>query len=404
MTWSRGCEIFRSFSFHDDNEAVACALFTTFRRGRHTSTESSYKGKEKERQDVQHSEAFGPFHTAHTAHWGQANISSSDKGTWLERALVIVLQTKAYIYFPSGDDLVIHLPFTVEKAWPLSTGGIMVQRALERREIRRLERIQRSTSVLRGMDVGSTSILDSLDDLEDDAEELPIVWTLTNPFEEFKMVTEDGMEDRPAIPSSWNMLHAGDDFCPLIVAHDPDANLICFYAPKSSPSRRIDGLQSVRTMRPEELLRQPEVRGPRPSLGRVGSFAKKDRRQSGKIDPLERTTRRAPRLSRNAATDKESPLGGATGDLHAALDPPPFAVTVNQPPGRRIVSGASSIADKGDRRGSGAFMREDMGGGLHAIREKDLRETTMLMGLERHQEADRSEIVLSKIASCPAPP
>lgn len=420
VTWSRGCEIYRQFSFEDDKEDVAYALFTPFRRGRDQPTSASYKGKEKERQDAVHAETFGPFHTAHSAHWGQATASLSDRASRLERALMIFLQTKAYIYFPSGEDIIVHLPFGIEKAWPLSTGGVMVQRALEKRELRRLDRKGRATSLLRGMevDVGSTSILDGLVDLEDEAEDLPRVWTLSHPFEEFKMVTEAGLDERPAIPTGWNLLYVGDDTCPLVVAHDPDANELHFYRPRNSGmfSAETRPVQSARTMRPEEILRPRESlgRGPRPSLGRnPGSFApsKNDRRQSGKADPLERTTRRAPRLSRSAVAEKEPPPSSATGELHATLDPPPFAVTVNQLPnqGRRVISGASSITvDKSDRRGSGAFMREDMHamdkGGLYALAEKDLRETTMLMGLERQEQTVKSEIVFEKITSWAAPP
>lgn len=332
---------------------------------------------------------------------------------------MIFLQTKAYIYFPSGEDLIVHLPFVVEKAWPLSTRGIMVQRALEKRELRRLARQTKACSVLRGMevDVGSTSILDSLVDLDDETEDLPRIWTLSNPFEEFKMVTEAGLDERPAIPASWNWLYVGDDLCPIVVAHDPDANELHFYRPRTMSTTSLEPrpVQSARTMRPEEVLRPRESlgRGPRPSLSRnTGSFApaKNDRRQSGKADPLERTTRRAPRLSRSGLAEKEPPPSSATGELHATLDPPPFAVTVNQPPnkGRRVVSGASSLAaDKSDRRGSGAFMREDMHvmdkGGLYALAEKDLRETTMLMGLERQEQTVKSEIVFERITSLAAP-
>jgi anaphase-promoting complex subunit 1 len=53
-------------------------------------------------------------------------------------------------------------------------------------------------------------------------------------------------------------------------------------------------------------------------------------------------------------------------------------------------------------------MREDMHamdkGGLYALAEKDLRETTMLMGLERQEQTVKSEIVFEKITSWAAPP
>jgi anaphase-promoting complex subunit 1 len=408
VTWSRGCQIYRQYSFGHDKEDVAYAVFTHFQRGTNQVAGRFTKGKGKEEDTARLDQTFGPFHTAHTSRWGQSIPSNSVKGVRLERALMIFLQTKAYIYFPSGEDVIVHLPFIVEKAWPLSIGGVIVQRLLQKREIRRKKR--QSGSVLRGMDVdiGSTSILDNLVELEDEGEDLPRVWALEKPLDEFKMVTETASGF--SIPYSSELLLVGTEPGSPVVIYDTDRNQVVFYRRRygSSSPQTVKSPLTARTMRPEDVMRQPEPlpKSGRASLGRNPSttITRTDRRQSGIADPLERTTRRAPRLSRTAGPDKDLPAGSAAGELHATLDPPPFAVTVNQPArkGGRVVSGASSVGvDKSDRRGSGAFMREEVPvadkRGIFAIGEKDLRETTMMMGLERPAQTLKSDITLERI-------
>jgi anaphase-promoting complex subunit 1 len=321
---------------------------------------------------------------------------------------MIFLSTKAYIYFASGEEIIIHIPFVVDKAWSISTGGVIVQRKLEKRELRRQKR--HAGSVLRGMevDVGSTTILDNLIDMEDEGEDLPRVWALEKPLEEFKMITESNNGE--AIPPTCDVLFVGPEPGSPVVIYDTERNQVVIYRRTKGikPPQTHQSPLTALTMRPEDIMRPPETvpKPSRASLGRNQSLApsRNDRRQSGKADPLERTTRRAPRLSRTAVSDKDVPAGSATGELQDTLDPPPFAVAVNQPAGkgRRVVSGASSIGmDKSDRRGSGAFMREEVPvadkRGLFAIGEKDLRETTMMMGLERHSQVLQSDITLERL-------
>ena len=414
VTWSRGCQIYRQYSYAHDGEDVAYAVFTHFQRGIDQVGGRFTKGKGKEEDTARLAQTFGPFHTAHTSKWGQSMPSVSAKDSRLERALMIFLSTKAYVYFPSGEEIIIHLPFVVDRAWPLSTGGVIVQRQLQKRELRRKKR--QSGSLLRGMDldIGSTSVLDNLVDFDDEGEDLPRVWALERPLEEFKMITEAG--NGSAIPSSSELLLVGIEPGSPVVIYDTERHQVVFYrrtkgmtAPQSGQSPL-----TARTMRPEDVMRQPEPipKSGRASLGRNPSttLSRNDRRQSGKADPLERTIRRAPRLSRTAGPDKDLPADSAAGELHATLDPPPFAVTVNQAPrkGGRIVSGASSVgADKSDRRGSGAFMREELPNmdkrGLFAIGEKDLRETTMLMGLERPVQVLKSDYTLERLTWDPPP-
>ena len=68
-----------------------------------------------------------------------------------------------------------------------------------------------------------------------------------------------------------------------------------------------------------------------------------------------------------------------------------------------MTTGVGATVDAEPRRQSGAssFMREDIDAGkandggaalLHGVGDKDLRETTMMMGIERDEQGMRSEV------------
>jgi anaphase-promoting complex subunit 1 len=153
---SRGAEVYRKYTFDEEGEDVAYATFawfpipaagpSTIPLSTPTSTFSSSS-----------SETFGPFQNSQHSIWGAPVLSQSSSTTQLARCFVVFLQTRAHVYFPSGRDVIVHLPFVVDGVWPLHTGGILVQRALEKREKRRMNR---GKDVLRGMEIGNMSVLD----------------------------------------------------------------------------------------------------------------------------------------------------------------------------------------------------------------------------------------------------
>lgn len=432
---------------------------------------------------------FGPFHDSHLASWGGprplpntglsgsgSGSSSSSSSRWMDarwgrgiqRCLMVFLQRKAYIYFPSGEEVVVHLPFVVERAWSLPSpstestttartgyhrnsdadvgngrGGVMIQRRLERRELRRMQ--SRSRSVLRGMDLDphgrgnsdgyastSMSALDDLLDMEEEGDGLPRLWTLERPFEELSMVVEaEGSRLLSAIPASSTVLFAAEEPYPILVAYDNHTRQVMFYR-RRRVALEVDSEMEIpkpalttRTMRPSDILHPPDppplpstitARG-RPSLHRHGSSfapgpaAAAERRVSGRADPLDRTTRRAPRLSRGAAAAPEPTGTSATGELHATLDPPPLGVAIAAPSKSKIArpraSSGIGIGAEGfpsdNRRTSGAsaFLRQETNDrwAVHGAGERDLRETTMMMGLDKEEKAVRSEIVLERVGS-----
>ncbi|WWD19052.1 hypothetical protein CI109_103510 [Kwoniella shandongensis] len=445
VVWSKGSEVFRRYTFEQEGEDVACAAFVWFKRGgdggdqAKAGRESKQKGKESEGV-IQPTETFGPFHTSQTERWGAPRTSSSSSRTSssarLERSLVVFLQTRAHVYYSSGEDITVHLPFVIDGAWPLPIGGVLVQRALEKRELRRFGKEKRksgSGSVLKGMmDQTSMTILDDLMDLEDEsAPSLPRLYALENPFDELKMVVEgrveDGHDHHPGrltsqtnpIGAQTTILHMTRHPYPFVLAYDRQAGEVIFYrrtqlpVVPDQPPPPLD----PRTMRPEEILRPldlpapqpPAPRLPRPSLHRnTSSFGPTtDRRLSGAADPMDRTQRRAPRISRGLAQEIPVP----TDELQAALEPtpavPPPTTTKRRSRGLSSISAAATVASsaEGNRRASlaaSSFMLQDMHDphgkmALHVAAEKDLRETTMMMGLERDEIGTRSDVVFDRI-------
>jgi len=414
VIWSRGAQIFRKYSFEYEGEDVSYALFVHFKRGQ--SSSGNGKGKAVDTGDG----IFGPFHTSQKYHWGGPRVPSSTSFSTndierLQRTLIIFLRTRAHIYFPSGEDIIINIPFAVDVAWPLKEGGVVVQRALEKREIRRMKRDKQS--VLRGMDHSSVSILDDLSDMENDqAPSLPRLYTLDDPFQELKMIVEGelGAIDRQIlststpIPATSTLLYLSSSDPPMAIVHDHDEGMIIFYRHSPVPTTPVAPLPPTpgpRTMRPEDILKPPEPHTKqRPTLQRNPSsvMMTKDRRLST-ADPFDRSHRRnQPRTSRGNEVDQ-----GARNDLQEALKPTPVVQAFAAPIPKARMRGLSvvSVAGTADNRrtsGASAFLRQDVNdhinkNALHIAGDLDLRETTMMMGLEREETELRSDVVLERI-------
>ncbi|WVQ74951.1 hypothetical protein IAR50_004559 [Cryptococcus sp. DSM 104548] len=426
LLWSRGAEVYRRYTYEHEGESVGYACFAWLKTGG-SSSESSKKRKLASTTSSS-PQTFGPFHRSQHSSWGGPRSSTQKHPPLrLERTLVVFLQTRAHVYYANGSDITVHLPFTVDGAWGLPNGGILVQRELEKRELRKFGREKKRVgSVLRGMaDQTSMSILDDLMDMEDEsAPSLPRLYVLENPFDELKVVMQGQVEfgEVPAhlssthpISATCNVLLVTEDPYPFVVVHDQQAGEFIIYRRTRIPivPHQPAPPPNPRTMRPEELLRQaeltqipPQPRASRPSLHRnASSFGATtgDRKLSSATDPLDRGQRRVPRLSRGPL-----PESASTDELHAVLEPdtnlPPPTV-----PQHRRSRGMSMLphppsgpnGPEGQRRLSTAPPAAPLPipprMTLQTAVEKDLRETTMMMGLERDEVGVRSEVVLSVV-------
>ncbi|WWC63280.1 uncharacterized protein I303_105880 [Kwoniella dejecticola CBS 10117] len=443
VVWSRGSQVFRTYTYESENEEVSKAVFAWVKTGAH-SRSSSVKGKK-----VASSETFGPFHNSQHEHWGAPRLadesSSSSNLPRLERTLVVFLQSRAHVYYPSGEDVVVNLPSGVENAWSKSDteGGLIIQRALERRELRKMKREKQSSvgpSLLKGMmDNSATSILDDLVDLEDDNHPtLPRFYTLDNPFDEFRAIMEAKVENgfngeegslisqAHLVNPSTSILHACSQEYPFVLTHNPQSGEIIFYRTTKVPDKpdQVIPPPNSRTMRPEEILGPPEPpipiqqpRAGRPSLHRnpssFGPSTSADRRMSSIADPLDRTQRRAPRMSRASILGQTAHQIARTEELQATLDPAPLvahsATAKRKSRGMSMLS-SSNPTEAATRRTSASnssFVLNDLHDkhhmGLSAVAELDLRETTMMMGLERDEAGQRSDLIFDKIWSWKTP-
>ncbi len=426
VLWSRGAEVYRKYTFEHEREDVSRAAFVWFKIS-DIGQDGRSRGKVREKPQKL-SDTFGPFHHSQLAQWGAPRTSStnSTSSPSIQRTLMVILQTRAHIYFPSGEDIIVHLPFPIDGVWALPQGGCILQRALEKRELRRMGKGngQASGSMLRGINQTSASMLDDLVDLEDEnIRSLPRLYTLDRSFDEPKMIVEghvDGRDDTsarfisPPFPPSASdtILHVCRYPYPFVILYDQFKREVVLCHRISIPPLPEPPPPTARTMRPEDVLRQPDPppqpRPSRPSLHRnPSSFAStKERRISGNADPLDRTQRRAPRLSRGVERDA---LPSGTGELQAVLDPPPYiGSSITAPPKARNrtrgLSTTSAVNGESNRRTSGAsaLLRQDMTDplgkmALNVAAERDLRETTMMMGLDREEEGIRSDLVLERV-------
>ena len=273
------------------------------------------------------------------------------------------------------------------------------------------------------MDRSSRSVLDDLVDLDADAPSLPRLYSFDDPFEEVRIIVKtrsDGsLEDvmghidlsADSFDVDQSVLMVSPKIYPFVVIYDRHKGELILY--RYSWIKPVVDLASLppRSMRLEDILHQPEpppqTRPSRPSLHRNPSsfISTKERRLSGAADPLDHPQRRAPRLSRGIEYDPPT-----TGELQSVLDPTPFAMPMKTAPSpiiggkMRGLSMASRLGGEAERRksGSASVIRHEMESPIHrtaprTIGERDFRETTMMLGLEREEEGLRSDQVLQRI-------
>jgi anaphase-promoting complex subunit 1 len=425
LIWSKGVQLHRQYTFEHDEEEISYALFAHFPLETNVLSGEGGKGKQV---DIGHSDTFGPFQNSHSAIWGNSTPSPSSSTTGKRKeeglALVIFLQTRAHIYLPSGEDVRVHLPYLVEKAWSLPEGGVMVERALDKREKRRFDKSSALAGIGSRNGIGKGRRSTALDELgERDLEDehilrYPRLSVLMGPREELKAVVEGSVhvdgntyklgygED---IDSERSVLFSsGEGYPPFVILHSRKTGQIIFTrrvkVPVLKPEEEPPApALTPRTMRPSDILAPdpPPTTAtgtrPRPSLRRNPSSITTSDRRTSLADPLDRAQRRAPRLSRAALEPHTGP-----GELTRTLDPPPtMPSTISK--GRstsRVISGIGGGEEKRRESGASVLMRED----TDAVARKAwysgddgvYGETTMVMGIER-EEAVRSEVVLDWI-------
>jgi len=133
----------RTFNFESDGQPITQALFTVFS----SSPTASSQTRSQERSD----------------------LSPSLGLTTANKALVVVLKTIMHIIYVDGGSYIVHLPFPVYKIWSISI-GLLLERQLD------------STHT-------PSSPTDHSFIISESELELPRMFTLSSPLEDFGMVT-----------------------------------------------------------------------------------------------------------------------------------------------------------------------------------------------------------------------
>lgn len=416
VIWTRGIEVVRRFTFERDGQDVTSAVFAWFK------INDGGQLQEKPTQAAASSSStsdatYGPFHTSQTAEWGALRPTSRPCPAGLTRAVVVVLETRAHVFLVTGECVRVSVPFPLDGCWALTSGGLLVSRALgaTRRQGRQSNLFPRLSI---DSSMGDRSAVDSIDlRFEEEAvKDLPRLFTLTQLFGEFERVAEahidGGIGGDPAAlrlfpslsPPSFvkpciTILHVAPEPYPFVVAWDSHVGEVVVYRQARVPvtADKFEDLQKspeTRYLRPDQLMRQTEAQPaavPSTRRGRA-SLGRGERRVSGTApDPLDRTRRRASRLS----AAHELPVL-EEGDPFNEVDPFHEAAA-------KTSRSATTSVDNGRRSsvlGGGSIMREELHdyGKVLGVVAEDLRETTMVMGLDQ-DESPRSELVLEQLWS-----
>ncbi len=376
VTWTRGVDLLRRFSYSHLGQDVSCAAFAWFLTPEEAWAASNPGGSESRPapKPKPAEGTFGPFHTSEDARWMARPKRPRRNKVGLQRAVVVVLQRQMVIHFASGEKHFRQLTFRVESIWPLASGGVLLQRRVEK--VRPAPRLSLD---------GDTS-LDSLSlkleaNKERDAEK-PRLFSVTDMWDEPLKIAEAVLDGQRLVstPSflkaSVTVLLATPDPYPFVVAWDAEeGKLVVFrYAMVVEDDDKPDRRASTATgLRPHELMMQTNAR--RPST--------RGRRSSAATDVFDRSRRRS-RYSEEPAPPPEGPEAFSTR----------LSVGGGHESKLRRVSNVATM------------MREDM----HPYNERDrvldivaedLADTTMVRGIEGGKQLKnrRSDIVLDRIWS-----
>ncbi|KAF9181463.1 Dicer-like protein 1 [Haplosporangium sp. Z 767] len=167
IIWTQGGVLRKTFDFRLEHETIRQALFAWFIVNKPSPKNTGWDREPDEGREADYN-------------FGQTQKSTEPPGAdrqARQQALVVFLNDTAKIYFMTGESHMVHLPFQVLKAWPMDL-GIMVERA-----------------TMPGEDLLRS---------ESDEEGLPRFYVITDPFNEFQVVTLYKLPQQiePSVPLS----------------------------------------------------------------------------------------------------------------------------------------------------------------------------------------------------------
>ncbi|KAI5451839.1 Anaphase-promoting complex subunit 1 [Naganishia albida] len=473
LVWSRGTTVYRTFTYDHEGQRVKKAMFAWFRE-MPIPTGSYHERSSPDTPSLDHIHAnikrtkkpakkppaktFGPWATSYNASWSSRTITKTASQCAepdaidhnpLQRCLVVFLENIARVYFPSGEDKILPIPFQLDNAWPLPGGGLMLQRAANRKEIESRDKgkgrahISMVDRTMNSLDKTMDLMLEELDNnaVGMDLGLQPVsnqarVYTVTHPTSEMMFlchtpslvgghVNQRGEHRRASKPpvlhplqSSMEVVFVSDaPEVPIYAGYDHDSNDLVFYRwarlrdqPDATvtsvdnvdlPPQPVEGMQENSDTKVKASNRQKRVSIAPEAI----EFSRRPRMST--TDTVVDPPRRRPSLKRERsntlnghAVDSTLPQSGAEivraalNDNGNALDPKDVNARVRAE--GEVIRGVSR---KVERRWSTQASNRQRGRprALHDLSETDLRETTMLMGLDKVERTILADVVGEEI-------
>ena len=136
VVWSRGGIVLKVFRLDVEGEEIVRAVLTSFPELHYRSTHPVETKKQAPTTTHDRNHDLNGGDTA--SHGKPTNaIRPEARSQTAAPALVIVLKTQAHVYFSSGDNHIVHLPFEVDAAFP-APRGVLLQRSVSRSILRSL--------------------------------------------------------------------------------------------------------------------------------------------------------------------------------------------------------------------------------------------------------------------------
>lgn len=118
VVWARGGVVKRAFNLDVEDEEIQQSFVTSF---------PAWKGSNNHREVTASLNAACQEHSILAIE--RSLTPSPSKGQDAIEALVVILQTKAHVYFLRGDSHVVSLPFEVERAFPTPQGCLLQRKS-----------------------------------------------------------------------------------------------------------------------------------------------------------------------------------------------------------------------------------------------------------------------------------
>lgn len=387
---------------------------------------------------------------------GQNQPHPSGKANPLQRCLVVFLESIARVYYPNGEEKILPVPFLLDNVWPLCGGGLMLQRTANRHERNILGKGKRRTDPMErptietNLDHTMDLMLDEMDNnvIAMDLGLQPVtdqarIFTVDHPTSEMMALSHSpsisgghvdgrGQHRRAKTPpilfpvkANVEVLFVSDaSRIPIYVCFDRESRELVFYrwarlrdppsvpdmsaqdvAPPSSAEHSFNRTASTQTA-PDPVSAKTHKRV---SIAPETTERSRKPRQSHSVlhdsPPRRRLSQKRERSNTlNATSNRTAQPQSGAAIVRAALHENGGVHDSRETNARLRAEGEviRGVSRKADRRWSnqvamGVERQRGTAMALHDVSEADLRDTTMLMGLEKVERSHLTDLAGEQI-------